>query len=337
MVNRSLFTMLLAIAIAQFSILTVQGADGLQKLPPHDGRRDLGHIDLGRRMIKKRRPQGDTPINVPADPEDDPQLSTRTTVTGTTSPAQTRSNTPSQTPSQPGGNTASTPSGTTSTPSSTSSSSTSSSTSSSSTSTASASSSESSTRSSTRSTATRTVLASASSTQTELPPAQDPDNSFLSKSAIIGLIVAGSCIAGGAAIWTVIRKWKFSPSRHFEDRLEPVNWEPTQSSGLPHDPTVAALHRGTSQTGGSRRASGDDQASIHMTTVSGHNQPPVSMTPDFPPPHDFTAGPSNGYVDMYRGPSPGPNNAYAASHYETPNPYDAYDYNNTAAYGQRRY
>lgn len=62
------------------------------------------------------------------------------------------------------------------------------------------------------------------------------------------------------------------------------------------------------------------------------------MAPDFPPAHDFTAGPSGaGYVDMHRGPSPAPPAAAYGGHYDAnPNPYDAYDYNN-AGYGQRRY
>lgn len=172
---------------------------------------------------------------------------------------------------------------------------------------------------------------------------QDQNASFLPKSVIIGLIVTGSCIAAGAAIWTIIRKWKFSPSRHFEDRLEPINWEPTQASGLPHDPTVAALERASSRNGGGGTnrgslGSNDEHGQRNMTSVN-HDQ--VSMAPDFPPPHDFTAGAGGaygqgaGYVDMHRGPSPAPG-AYGG-HYETPNPYDAYDYNNQAAYGQRRY
>jgi hypothetical protein len=159
----------------------------------------------------------------------------------------------------------------------------------------------------------------------------------LSKSVIIGLIVTGSVIVAGAAIWTIIRKWKFSPSRHFEDRLEPINWEPTQSSGLPHDPTAAALARGNSQN--SRRPS--MESSVNGKNMTSVNHDSVTMAPDFPPAHDFTAGASNGgglgpnYVDMYRGPSPGPApGAYGGAHYDTPNPYDAYDYN---GYGQRRY
>jgi hypothetical protein len=181
-------------------------------------------------------------------------------------------------------------------------------------------------------------------TASAAPPAadasQDPGASFLPKSVIIGLIVTGACIAAGAAIWTIIRKWKFSPSRHFEDRLEPINWEPTQASGLPHDPTVAALERASSRNGGSRGSLGsnDEHGQRNMTSVN-HDQ--ISMTPDFPPPHDFTAGTGGGYgqaagyVDMHRGPSPAP--AAYGGQYETPNPYDTYDYSNQAAYGQRHY
>jgi hypothetical protein len=164
---------------------------------------------------------------------------------------------------------------------------------------------------------------------------QDPSASFLPKSVIIGLIVTGSCIAAGAAIWTIIRNWKFSPSRHFEDRLEPINWEPTQDSGLGHDPTVAALARAGSKTG-TRPSS--YMSEDHDGNMSSVHPEPISVAPDFPPAHDFTAGAATtgGYVDMHRGPSPAPGqygSAYGGQ-YETPNPYDAYDYN---GYGQRRY
>jgi len=166
---------------------------------------------------------------------------------------------------------------------------------------------------------------------------QDQTASFLPRPVIIGLIVTASCVVGGAVIWTIIRKWKFSPSRHFEDRLEPVNWEPTQASGLPHDPTVAALARGVTTANSNRNGSigsSDDPHAPGRNMTSVHDQP-ISTVPDFPPPHDFTAGAggvAHGYADMYRGPSPNPGNY---GRYETPNPYDAYDYN--AGYGQRRY
>jgi hypothetical protein len=155
---------------------------------------------------------------------------------------------------------------------------------------------------------------------------------------IIGLIVTGACIAAGAAIWTIIRKWKFSPSRHFEDRLEPINWEPKQTSGIEHDPTTAALARAGSQNGTrpSSYMSGDEHGSVRNMSNTQHDA--ISMAPDFPPPHDFTAGAAGaGYVDMHRGPSPAPGQYGGAygGHYETPNPYDAYD----TGYGQqqRRY
>lgn len=76
-----------------------------------------------------------------------------------------------------------------------------------------------------------------------------------------------------------------------------------------------------------------------MTSV---NKDAISMAPDFPPPHDFTAGAGYnqgggaGYVDMHRGPSPAPPmGAYGGAHYDTPNPYEGYG--NQGGYGQRRY
>jgi hypothetical protein len=187
------------------------------------------------------------------------------------------------------------------------------------------------------------VTASATDAAQTTDVAQDQSASFLPRSVIIGLIVTGSCIAAGAAIWTIIRKWKFSPSRHFEDRLEPINWEPTQGSGLNHDPTVAALARAGSRNGTRPSSYMSEEHDGSVQNMSSVHPEPISMAPDFPPAHDFTAGAAGtgGYVDMHRGPSPAPgqyNSAYGGQ-YETPNPYDAYDYNNTNnnGYGQRHY
>jgi len=194
------------------------------------------------------------------------------------------------------------------------------------------------------------VTQTAESQASPVDAASDPTASFLPKPVIIGLIVTGSCIAVGAAIWTIIRKWKFSPSRHFEDRLEPINWEPS-SSGVGHDPTAAAISRAASQNGQGAASQGrgslgsnDERERGSVRNMTSVNNDAISMTPDFPPPHDFTAGPTlgagygqqAGYVDMHRGPSPAPPGAAYGAHYETPNPYDAYDYSNPA-YGQRRY
>lgn len=356
MANRSFLTLLLVFAIAHFAPVAVPGANALQgmNLAPPTAFRRAEHNQLAGRMIRKRQTNRATGTETNTGPSDTAPTGngnttptpTGQTTTGnggsTTSQSQTsttdNTNTRTSTTS-----TASTPTSTSTTPPPTSNSPTAQVPTTAPTTTSGR----------TTSTLTRTQT-SAAATGTD-DKSSNPDASFLPKPAIIGLIVTGSCIAAAAAIWTIIRKWKFSPSRHFEDRLEPINWEPTQSSGLPHDPTVAALARGGSQNGGSQNGrtrnslSSDGQGSVRNMSAANNDQ--ISMAPDFPPPHDFTAGaaslgPPGGYVDMHRGPSPGPN-PYAqrgpspappgpyGQQYEAPNPYDAYDYN--AGYGQRRY
>lgn len=162
---------------------------------------------------------------------------------------------------------------------------------------------------------------------------KDPDASFLPMPVLIGLGVAAASCVCAAALWTIIRKWKFGASRKFEERLEPVNWEPsTKAAAMEHDPSAIQLHRGNSMSSHGH-GSQEGQGSRNMASVNNY---PVSSAPDFPPAHDFTAGtygnglaPGNNYADIHRGPSPAPSTNYGPSRqdYEVPNPYEAYGYN----------
>jgi len=105
------------------------------------------------------------------------------------------------------------------------------------------------------------------------------------------------------------------------------------------DPAAVAIARGNSVTSNSQRA----RTSFGSSDGSGRNigaagDQSGSIAPDFPPPHDFTAGvgPGAGYTDLQRGPSPAPSMNYSGygQQFSTPNPYDAYDYNSGyAGYG----
>jgi hypothetical protein len=187
----------------------------------------------------------------------------------------------------------------------------------------------------------------ATSTQPAAPQqsdkSKDENASFLPKGVIVALIVAASCVVGATAIWTIIRKWKFGASRQFEDRLEPINWEPPATTGLPmdeRDPAAVVVARGNSVTSHRTRNSYGSSDGSYMggagagpggMTMAGVGDQSVSAAPGFPPQHDFTAGPSHlapgaGYADLQRGPSPAPNMTYGGygQQYDTPNPYDAY-------------
>ncbi|GAA6004876.1 hypothetical protein JCM10207_008438 [Rhodosporidiobolus poonsookiae] len=69
---------------------------------------------------------------------------------------------------------------------------------------------------------------------------KDSGGGGISKATLIPIIVVASCVAGVAAIWTIIRKTKFSPSRKFEAKLEPIDFVP----GRDGDGSGAAGGRG---------------------------------------------------------------------------------------------
>ncbi|KAG9086979.1 hypothetical protein FRC06_002789 [Ceratobasidium sp. 370] len=142
----------------------------------------------------------------------------------------------------------------------------------------------------------------------------------ITKNTIISLVVIASCIGGVVAIWTVIRKWKLSPSERFDDRMQPIDWAPTGgASGMREETMEEKRHRraGSAGSHGSFTSGGVGQSELgHGTGArsvysdhAGHNM----RAQDFPPAHDFTAGPTNhgqyyqgqqhGYADLQRAPS----------------------------------
>jgi len=110
------------------------------------------------------------------------------------------------------------------------------------------------------------------------------------------VIVIASAVGGVAILWTIFRKWKLGRSKKFDQRLQPINWQPTnEDTGIP-------THR-------PRRAS--DTSSFHSgvhSSESGHGAYGASDLPPLPS-HDFTPGashlaPVGGYANLARGPSP---------------------------------
>jgi hypothetical protein len=117
----------------------------------------------------------------------------------------------------------------------------------------------------------------------------------ITHTALIVLIVIATSVGGSIIIWTIIRKWKFGKSSSFDDRMQPIDWQPSNDNddngGIPglnrRNSTASSFH------------SGSGHAGIGATTLS-----PI-------PDHDFTAGPAHlapvgGYADLARGPSPQP-------------------------------
>ncbi|KAF8683352.1 hypothetical protein RHS04_01870 [Rhizoctonia solani] len=148
----------------------------------------------------------------------------------------------------------------------------------------------------------------------------------ITKNTIIVLVVIAACIGGAMAIWTVIRKWKLSPSEKFDDRMQPIDWTPP-TNGIAEDAIEEKTkHRrvGSGASHGSFTSGGVPQsdqghgakAGTYADSQRGHGYGPQ----DFPPPHDFTAGAAQpdaygqyyggqqyaggpGYADLQRGPS----------------------------------
>jgi hypothetical protein len=123
-------------------------------------------------------------------------------------------------------------------------------------------------------------------------PSPSPSSGGISKQTIIILVVVGSCIVGAGLIWTIVRKWKFRPSRDFEGRLAPIDWHPSR----PSNDMTERQRRGQSIGSQLSGVPSSDHASIRRN-VFAPDAP--SLAPDFPPAHDFTAG-------YARGPSPQP-------------------------------
>jgi len=140
-----------------------------------------------------------------------------------------------------------------------------------------------------------------------------------------------------AIIWTIIRKWKLNKSDNFEDRMQPIDWEPTMGhdNGLPvhHRTSVASsFHSGA----GHHDANVTGYGEAYGSADHNHGAAELGPLPD----HDFTAGTANqhlapvgGYADLSRGAGPeqmqetyrhGP---VAYGGYTT---HDAYDYSGGA-------
>lgn len=138
-----------------------------------------------------------------------------------------------------------------------------------------------------KSTVTRTQSVGADSS-TGVPALQSGAAKTKSTTLTVLIIVASS-IGGVAILWTIFRKWKLGRSSKFDERLQPIDWQPTN----PDDGIIP-----------SHRRSPSSASSFHSGTGHGHsaNRAVAYAIPD----HDFTAPPSHsapigGYADLARG------------------------------------
>ncbi|KAJ4002488.1 hypothetical protein F5050DRAFT_28280 [Lentinula boryana] len=153
---------------------------------------------------------------------------------------------------------------------------------------------------------TLTESVAASSTASSSASVSGATSSSVKTAGITVVIVIASCVGGIAILWTIFRKWKLGRSSKFDQRLQPINWQPTtEDSGIPTHRRRASdsssfhsgVHGGASDMG-------------HRSSENGHSTYGAADLPPLPS-HDFTAGPSHltpvgGYADLARGPSPQP-------------------------------
>ena len=133
------------------------------------------------------------------------------------------------------------------------------------------------------------------------------------KTVVILVAIAGS-IALAFFIWTGIRKWKFRPSKNFEGRMAPIDWQPTPTD---HDDPAekVAAHRRQGSTGshGSFGTNELNHGPQNPGTALARSASGRTILQDELPPHDFTPGPAHliggvapgpSYADMQRGGPP---------------------------------
>jgi hypothetical protein len=112
----------------------------------------------------------------------------------------------------------------------------------------------------------------------------------------MAIIIVAASLGGVFILWTVFRKWKLSSSKKFDERLKPIDWQPTNG-----EDDVIPTHR--------RVPSG---SSFHSSGHGSNHGASHNAGPAFPPlDHDFTAGPAHannigGYADLARASSPNP-------------------------------
>ncbi|GAA5822108.1 hypothetical protein JCM11251_004860 [Rhodosporidiobolus azoricus] len=189
-------------------------------------------------------------------------------------------------------------------------------------------------------TSSGTSSAPSSSSSADGQKKDDGEGGGIKKAVLIPIIVVASCVAAVAVIWTIIRKTKFSPSRRFEAKLEPIDFVPD------HDDPAHGLvgthhhHRNESNWSGGAGAYGNagyaaslarsDSAgkesmrgmamseSSHNIPSIPYNGPAYVQNPYYGAPAYTNAQPgypheqSYGYADLHRAGSLGPSPASPA-------------------------
>ncbi|CAL1695087.1 unnamed protein product [Somion occarium] len=158
-------------------------------------------------------------------------------------------------------------------------------------------------------------------------------SSKVTKTTLIVIVSIAGSIGAIAIGWTIIRKVKFKPSAGFEDRMQPIDWQPTNGPDDRDD--VPGVHRNASaRSHGSFQSAGHSEENFAGRGMGpgyggngsdhGHGSSALQPIPD----HDFTAGPSmapvGGYADLARGTTPAPQMGELTRGPSVTRGYDAY-------------
>lgn len=148
------------------------------------------------------------------------------------------------------------------------------------------------------------------------------------RTTLIVIIVVASCVAGIAAIWTIIRKTKFSPSKRFESKLEPIDFVPSGRIGQNHQRNnesqssfpatghseekftsggMAGYGAGNGYAGSLER-SGSEKSSAPDPSYGGYGNQYPNHNYQQQHPAGYPSQPAQyGYSDLQRGPPPNAN------------------------------
>jgi len=106
--------------------------------------------------------------------------------------------------------------------------------------------------------------------------------------------VVAASVGGLFILWTIFRKWKLGHSSKFNERMAPIDWQPTNDEGI-----VPAHHRAKPRASSLTPSANHDNAAGQG--AGGFRDPALE--------HDFSApslAPVGGYADLARGSSPQP-------------------------------
>lgn len=132
----------------------------------------------------------------------------------------------------------------------------------------------------------------ASASASKAAEKEDNEVGGLNKTSLIAIIAIASGVGLIAAVWTIFRKWKLSPSRQFEDKLTPIDWSP-EMAGAHRSEDKLALTRSNSDGSsvnksgsalGRRNSYGSANGSQFGSRTDMAEIPYNNALPAYPPP-----------------------------------------------------